>query len=210
VKLLVIDDHSVVREGLAAMLRTFGPDTVVIGAEDGPKAFEIIARESGIDVVILDLTLSGMDGMKVLETMGTRWPGLPVMVLSASEDPSNVRRAMAMGALGYVPKSASPETLIAAIKLVLSGELYVPPFMLAADGQPKPGRLPRLTDRQNQVLAALCRGLSNKAIARDLSMSEKTVKAHITAIFRLLGVSNRMQAVNMARQMGNTQGGPVA
>lgn len=199
-KLLVVDDHSVVRQGLAAMLQTFGPDTIVIGARDGAEALALAEGEAGISVVILDLALPGMDGLSVLETFGRRWPGLPVMVLSASEDPTQVRRAMAMGALGYVPKSASPETLVAAIRFVLSGELYVPPFMLTSEGQTKPVEQPRLTKRQAQVLAGLCRGLSNKSIAHELTMSEKTVKAHITTIFRLLGVSNRTQAVNMARQ----------
>jgi DNA-binding NarL/FixJ family response regulator len=199
-KLLVIDDHSIVREGLAALLQTFGPDTKVIGAGDGPQALEAVARESGIDIVLLDLALPGMDGMKVLEQLGQRKPGLPVMVLSASEDPAHVRRTMSLGALGYVPKSASPETLMHAIRFVLSGEVYVPPFMLDDSGQPRPSSLPQLTPRQSEVLAALCKGLPNKQIARDLSMSEKTVKAHITTIFRTLGVSNRMQAVNLARQ----------
>jgi two-component system nitrate/nitrite response regulator NarL len=201
-KLLVLDDHSVVREGLSAMLRTFGPDTVVISAEDGPRAFDLLTRENNVDIALLDLTLTGMDGMQVLDTLGERWPALPVMVLSASEDPAHVRQAMAKGALGYVPKSANPETLIAAIRFVLSGELYVPPFMLGLERAPKPSGLPQLTQRQSEVLAALCRGLSNKAIASDLGMSEKTVKTHVTSIFRLLGVSNRMQASNMARQLG--------
>jgi DNA-binding NarL/FixJ family response regulator len=200
-KLLVIDDHSIVREGLAALLRTFGPDTVVIGVEDGPQALEAAKRESGIDVAILDLALPGMNGVKVLEELSARWPALPVMVLSASEDPNYVRQTMALGALGYVPKSASPETLVAAIRFVLSGEIYVPTFMLnVASAATKETGAPRLTPRQSQVLACLCQGLSNKGIARDLDMSEKTVKAHITTIFRVLGVSNRMQAVNRARQ----------
>src|SRR5687767_8086532 len=98
-KLLVVDDHSVVREGLVAMLQTFGPDTVVIGAQDGAEALALAKSETRIDAVILDLALPGMDGLKVLETLGERWPGLPVVVLSASEDPALVRRAMAMGAL---------------------------------------------------------------------------------------------------------------
>ena len=201
-KLLVVDDHSVVREGLSALLQTFGPDTKVVGAEDGPQALAAVDANSDLDVVILDLALPGMAGMKVLEELGLRRPGLPVMVLSASEDPDYVRQTMALGALGYVPKSASPDTLIAAIRFVLQGELYVPPFMLSAK-PPLPAtakNLPRLTKRQSEVLAALCKGLSNKGIARDLNMSEKTVKAHITTIFRLLGVQNRTQAVNLARE----------
>jgi len=202
VKLLVVDDHSVVREGLSALLLTFGPDTKVVGAEDGPHALAAVDAHSDLDVVILDLAMPGMNGMKVLEELGARRPGLPVMVLSASEDPEFVRQTMALGALGYVPKSANPDTLIAAIRFVLQGELYVPPFMLTA----KPPsavtakNLPRLTKRQSEVLASLCEGLSNKGIARNLNMSEKTVKAHITTIFRLLGVQNRTQAVNLARE----------
>ena len=201
-KLLVVDDHSVVREGLSALLLTFGAETKVIGAEDGPAALAAVERESDIDVVILDLALPGMNGMKVLEELGARRPGLPVMVLSASEDPEYVRQTMALGALGYVPKSANPDTLIAAIRFILQGEIYVPPFMLKANGAtPAPAKgLPRLTKRQGEVLAALCLGLSNKGIARDLNMSEQTVKEHITTIFRLLGVQNRTQAVNLARQ----------
>jgi two-component system, NarL family, nitrate/nitrite response regulator NarL len=202
-KLLVVDDHSVVREGLAALLLTFGKDTKVFGAEDGPQAIAIAEKESDLDVVILDLAMPGMNGMKVLEELSSRRPGLPVMVLSASEEADYVRQTMAKGALGYVPKSASPDTLIAAIKFVLQGEIYVPPFMLNASGASSSSTagkgLPRLTKRQEEVLAALCKGLSNKGIARDLNMSEKTVKAHITTIFRLLGVQNRTQAVNLAR-----------
>jgi DNA-binding NarL/FixJ family response regulator len=202
-KLLVVDDHSVVREGLAALLLTFGKDTKVFGAEDGPQAIAIAEKEGDLDVVILDLAMPGMNGMKVLEELSSRRPGLPVMVLSASEEADYVRQTMAKGALGYVPKSASPDTLIAAIKFVLQGEIYVPPFMLNASGASSSSTagkgLPRLTKRQEEVLAALCKGLSNKGIARDLNMSEKTVKAHITTIFRLLGVQNRTQAVNLAR-----------
>lgn len=204
-KLLVVDDHSIVREGLAALLQTLGPDANVIGAGDGPRAIEIAEQEAGIDVVLLDLALPGMDGMKVLEVLGQRRPGLPVIVLSASEEPANVRRAIGMGALGYVPKSASPETLIAAIKFVLGGEIYIPRFMLGGAGKAAAASLPPLTPRQSDVLGALCRGLPNKQIARDLNMSEKTVKAHITMIFRVLGVSNRTQAVNLARQSALVQ-----
>jgi DNA-binding NarL/FixJ family response regulator len=201
VKLLVVDDHSVVREGLSALLLTFGPDTKVVGAEDGAAALAAAEAHSDLDVVILDLAMPGMNGMKVLEELGARRPGLPVMVLSASEDPEFVRQTMALGALGYVPKSANPDTLIAAIRFVLQGELYIPPFMLTArpPSAATAKNLPRLTKRQSEVLAALCKGLSNKGIARDLNMSEKTVKAHITTIFRLLGVQNRTQAVNLAR-----------
>ncbi len=131
-----------------------------------------------------------------------------MIVLSSSEDADDVRRALAAGALGYVPKSAPPRTLLSALQLVLAGDVYVPPLLLgtpplsargvsaAADGQA------RLTERQVDVLRLVCRGASNKEIARELALSDKTVKAHVTAIFRALGVVNRTQAATAAQASG--------
>jgi DNA-binding NarL/FixJ family response regulator len=199
-KFLIVDDHALLRDGLTALLAHFGPDTQVLAAADGAAALEIAARERDIDIAIVDLAMPGLGGAALIEALAERHPDLPLVVLSASESAADVRRVMALGALGYVPKSASPETLLSAFKLVLAGELYVPPLVLeepnprsAADATAK------LTPRQADVLACMCRGLSNKAAARELSMSEKTVKAHVTAILRTLGAANRTQAVTIAR-----------
>ena len=146
-------------------------------------------------------------GMSAIPEFGKRRPELPVIVLSSSEDPRDVRRALALGALGYIPKSSPPRTLLSALQLVLSGNIYVPPLMLApAAAAPRstgvdaarPGA--SLTERQLEVLRLLGKGLSNKEIGRDLGLSEKTVKAHVTAIFKTLNVVNRTQAASAARE----------
>jgi two-component system nitrate/nitrite response regulator NarL len=206
-KLLIVDDHAIVREGIAAMLRQAGPDTQVLQASDGAAGLQLAEAHADLDVVFLDLQMPGVDGMSAVPEFGKRRPELPVIVLSSSEDPGDVRRALALGALGYVPKSALPQTLLSALRLVLAGDIYVPPLMLDADGT-LPDAVPRsdgarravLTERQLEVLRLLSEGLSNKEIGRVLGLSDKTVKAHITVIFRTLDVVNRTQAASAARR----------
>ena len=208
-KLLIVDDHAILREGLAAILRLAGPDTEVLQAGDGAEGLRIADAHLDLDAVFLDLQMPGVDGMAAVPEFGRRRPELPVIVLSSSEDPQDVRRALALGALGYVPKSAPPQTLLSALQLVLSGNIYVPPLMLnAAAAGTRPaganGAADRasLTERQREVLRLLSDGLSNKEIGRALGLSDKTVKAHVTAIFRTLDVVNRTQAASAARSGG--------
>lgn len=209
-KLLVVDDHPVMREGLAAVLRGIGPDTVVVQAGDAAAALALVAEHADLDVVVLDLVMPGMGGFSAIAEFGRVRPELPVIVLSSSEDAQDARKALAHGALGYVPKSASQHTLLSAIQLVLNGDIYVPPLVLAEEAAPRspsprtgtdPGG-PGLTTRQIEVLRLLCQGLSNKAIAFELVLSEKTVKSHVTAIFKALEVINRTQAVAVGRRIG--------
>jgi two-component system, NarL family, nitrate/nitrite response regulator NarL len=205
-KLLIIDDHPILREGIAAMLRQVEPDTIVLQAHDGAEGLHVAEAHDDLDAVMLDLMMPGMAGMTAIREFGKRRPDLPVIVLSSSEDPDDVRHALAAGALGYVPKSASPQTLVSALRFVLQGNIYVPPFILdqvanfatetAATGTTL---APRLTDRQVEVLRLVCQGYSNKEIGRLLGLSDKTVKTHITAIFKALNVSNRTQAASVAR-----------
>jgi two-component system, NarL family, nitrate/nitrite response regulator NarL len=209
-RLLVVDDHPIVREGLAAFLEKLGPDTGVLQAADAPRALALAAEHPDLDVVILDLALPGLNGMSAIAEFGRVRPELPVIVLSASEDARQAREALAQGALGYVPKSASRQTLVSAIQLVLNGEIYVPPLILNGTAAAQPMAQgacasqirPLLTDRQIDVLRRLSAGQPNKTIARDLELSEKTVKAHITAIFRALNVVNRTQAAAAGRGAG--------
>jgi DNA-binding NarL/FixJ family response regulator len=208
-KLLIVDDHAIVREGLAAMLRQIGPDVDVLQARDGAEGLRIAESHRDLDAVFLDLQMPGIDGMSAVPEFGKRRPDLPVIVLSSSESPDDVRRALALGALGYVPKSAMPQTLISALNLVLSGAIYVPPLMLnAAAATPNPaGRddtalRPPIGERQLEVLRLLSDGLSNKEIGRALGLSDKTVKAHVTSIFKTLNVVNRTQAAGAARGRG--------
>ena len=206
-KLLIVDDHAIVREGLAAMLRLVAQDVFVLLASDGAEGLQLAAAHPDIDAVLLDLEMPNVDGMSVLPEFGRQRPDLPVIVLSSSEKPQDVRRALSLGALGYVPKSAAPHTLLSALQLVLSGNVYVPPLMLNA-GNGAPGSRPAaggpasLTARQLDVLRLLSAGESNKGIARALGLSDKTVKAHVTAIFKALDVVNRTQAASAARRAG--------
>jgi two-component system, NarL family, nitrate/nitrite response regulator NarL len=206
-KLLIIDDHPVLRDGLASLLRQAGPDTVVMEARDAREGVGMAEQQADLDLVILDLSMPGMPGLEALAELGRKRPDLPVIVLSSSEDPKDVRKAMASGALGYVPKSASQHVLLSAIRLVLNGDLYVPPLVLgqAADvpqHASEGGNPGALTARQIEVLALISEGKPNKTIATQLALSEKTVKAHITAIFKALNVVNRTQAAAAARAAG--------
>jgi two-component system nitrate/nitrite response regulator NarL len=208
-KLLIVDDHPVLREGLAALLRQAGPDADVLQARDAAEGLALVEAHADLDAVVLDLIMPGMDGWQAISEFGRKRPALPVIVLSSSEDPRDARKALALGALGYVPKSASQHVLLSAIRIVLNGDLYVPPLVLneplgAAERQssrPDTGAA-RLTPRQVEILAMLSKGQPNKTIATLLDLSEKTVKAHITAIFRELNVVNRTQAAAVGRESG--------
>ena len=163
----------------------------------------IAAAHPDIDAVLLDLLMPGVNGMSALAAFRTLHPALPVLVVSASEDAAHVRGALATGASGYVPKSAASKTMLAALRLVLAGEVYVPSLMLnGAEPSPEPAGPRGLTLRQSDVLRLLVQGRSNKEIGRALDLSVKTVKAHVTAVFRRLEVANRTEAALRARQDG--------
>jgi two-component system, NarL family, nitrate/nitrite response regulator NarL len=209
-KLLIVDDHAMLREGLAALLQQLGPETAIVQAGDANEAIGLLADHPDLDVVVLDLMMPGMKGLDALLAFGQKRPDLPVIVLSSSEDPADVRKAMAAGALGYVPKSLGHRVLISAIRLVMNGDLYIPPLMLEENPagvqrldpsqSSKPAQV--LTPRQVEILKHLSEGNPNKLIARDLGVSEKTVKAHVTVIFRALNVENRTQAAVAGRKAG--------
>jgi two-component system nitrate/nitrite response regulator NarL len=206
-KLLVVDDHSIVRDGLAALFEQVNPGFEVIQARNAEEGLRLLDSCGNFDLVILDLFIPGVDGFEAISAFGRKRPELPVIVLSSSEEPNDVRVALASGALGYVPKSASQYVLLSAIKLVMNGDLYVPPLVLSKNSRPnsqfsasqKAGEK-LLTPRQVEVLSLLCDGNPNKAIAAKLNLSEKTVKAHISLIFKALNVANRMQASKVARE----------
>lgn len=204
-KMLAVDDHAVLRQGLAALLVGAGAASQVVQAASLSEGLAIAAGASDLDAVLVDLQLPDAGGVASVAAFAALNPTLPIIVISASEDPADVRRALDAGALGYVPKSAAPETLVSAVKLVMSGGMYVPPLMLKPDAQAAAAAgdgVDALTPRQREVLAALGAGLSNKEIGRRFSLSEKTVKVHVGAILRALGVANRTQAARAALAAG--------
>ncbi len=209
-RILIVDDHPIYRKGLMTLLDQTEPDGALLQAKDAAEAMVIIAEHDDLDVVILDLLMPGMDGLRAITEFGRIRPELPVIILSSSENSADVRLALANGALGYVPKSAAEHTLLSAIRVVLNGDVYVPPFVMvetaSARSRPlksaaQPER-PVLTDRQIEVLRRISAGQPNKVIAAELDLSEKTVKSHITAIFRALNVVNRSQAAVAGREAG--------
>jgi DNA-binding NarL/FixJ family response regulator len=196
-KMLAVDDHAVLRQGLAALLTGAGAAQEVAHASSLAEGLAMAAGRADLDAVLLDLQLPDAGGVASVLAFAELAPTLPIIVISASEDPADVRRALDAGALGYVPKSASPETLVSAVALVMAGGVYVPPLMLGAGAAPAAlaaAGAEALTPRQREVLAALAAGLSNKQIGRRFGLSEKTVKVHVGAILKALGVANRTQA----------------
>lgn len=206
-KILVVDDHPLMLEGLSALLRQDGPQNILVQAGNAADAIAAVERHEDLDIVLLDLMMPKTGGLSTIPEIGRTRPALPVIVLSSSEDPRDVRNALSLGALGYVPKSASHTTLLSAIQLVMSGELYVPPLILnqeeaLASLTDRPNVRAALTPRQIDVLCRISRNIPNKTIAYEMDLSEKTVKAHITAIFKALNVVNRTQAVAAGRDLG--------
>ena len=215
-KVLVIDDHPLVQEGVSAALESLADDVTVMSARDGEQGLATAAENPDLDLVLLDLALPGMSGFNLIGKLHERLPSLPVVVLSALEEPENVRHAINAGAMGFVPKSAATRVLIEVLQQVLEGNVTVP-LALQSSGPPVSHALPGatgdspsasepdvalLTLRQLEVLSRVCQGKTNKQIATELGLSEKTVKAHVTAIFKVLGVVNRTQAVLVARRVG--------
>jgi two-component system, NarL family, nitrate/nitrite response regulator NarL len=214
-KVLVIDDHPLVQEGVSAALESLADDVTVMAARDAEQGLATAAENPDLDLVLLDLALPGMSGFNLIGKLHERLPSLPVVVLSALEEPENVRHAINAGAMGFVPKSAATRVLIEVLQQVLEGNVTVP-LALQSSRPPVSHALPGASDmpsasepdvalltlRQLEVLSRVCQGKTNKQIATELGLSEKTVKAHVTAIFKVLGVVNRTQAVLVARRVG--------
>ncbi len=214
-KMLVIDDHVLIRQAMQGVLKKLRRDAIVLEAPSYQKAMQIIASNPDISLILLDLTLPDCAGFSVLAELRERYPAVSIVVLSAVQDPANVRKALELGALGYIPKSAESEVIINALRLVISGGIYVPPEILGHDDFAMPSLKSirddqslvsltdfQLTDRQLDVLALIMQGKSNKKICRTLNLAEPTVKNHVTAILRTLKVSNRTEAVIAVNQLG--------
>jgi DNA-binding NarL/FixJ family response regulator len=206
-KVLLIDDHPLMLQALQTVVLGLGSDVEVEGVETALQAHRALACSPPVDLVLLDLGLGDTDGFDLLKELRVQHPTLPIVVVSASERGADVIRAIDLGAMGFVPKRASSQTLLDAITMVLDGGIYVPPMSLGgpdASAPPAPGQVSvplaplakiGLTPRQKDVLACLLQGKPNKLIARELNLSVETVKDHVAAVLRALGVNSRTQAV---------------
>jgi DNA-binding NarL/FixJ family response regulator len=214
-RILIVDDHALVRRGMTYVVKEGFPDADVVEAEGANAALDVM-RSKAADLALVDVRMPDLDGLELLRAMKLEWPDVPVIMLSTYENAPYVKRALADGAAGYLLKDATPEDLGQAINVAISGGGNVlSPRVIQnlfedvesggtnGNGPSKSRRTEyNLTQREHDILALLSEGRSNRSIAQNLYLSEKTVKAHLAAIFRKLGVTNRTQAAMMAVQLG--------
>lgn len=204
--LLIADDHPLFREALRGAVARVLPEATLKEADSVEKLYALVESEPDADLLLLDLNMPGAQGFSALVHLRAQHPELPVVVVSAREEPAVMRRALDHGAMGFIPKSADSATLGQALARVLEGDRWAPPAALAApaagaEEHDAAQRVADLTPQQFRVLQMLGAGLLNKQIAYDLGVSEATIKAHMTAILRKLGANNRTQAVLIAGKL---------
>lgn len=209
---LLADDHELMRLALRQTLRPLAAEIRWFEAADAAQVDVQLAGGMEFDLALIDLHMPGMDGVSTVARWRRECPALPLVVLSATEDTSLIRQLIALGVAGFVPKSDAAAVMLQAIRLVLAGGTYAPLRFLAQPGAGGVDRVPSqngpsLTPRQAEVLRLLARGQPNKIIARELGLSEATVKVHLLAIFRVLQAHNRTEAVIAAQKHIGLVGG---
>lgn len=214
-KILVADDHPLLREALSQVLQELDSEVTVLEAVNGEAVRRLAAEHPDLDLVLLDICLPDVSGLDLFDELRRDYPALPLVALSALDDPRTVKAVLASGAMGFIPKSSSHPVMVNALRLVLSGGRYLPPELIADEWGTVAGRGTSLgarsavsvedlglTERQRQVLALMAQGKSNKLIGRELGLAEATVKIHVTAVLRALKVTSRTQAVVMINRLG--------
>lgn len=212
--ILIVDDHAFVCAGLKATLLDTLEDIEVTTTQRGDEVLSIVTNK-GIDLIILDLFMpGGYGGFGLIGLLHDRYPLIPIIVLSASENSAHIKKCFELGVTGFVTKSAPKEALFEAITKALDGDQYVPKYLIEA--VPEVARVidevdsgvnieiiaELITDRQFDILSCISRGHSNKQIARELDLSENTVKVHVSAMLKSLGLSNRTQAGILGQKLG--------
>lgn len=227
-KVLLVDDHPLILSALKAMIEKLQPGVLVTALSNAEDLRLALQPDPDYDLVLLDLQLGEVVGFGVLEEVRKRWPQVPVVVISASDRSSDVIQAIDLGAMGFLPKRMSTEDLADALRLVMEGGIFVPTMSLGAGKSANPEAAPLrpvaapavpgypnlpsferlgITPRQADVLTLLLQGKPNKDIARRLGLSVETIKDHVQAVLRALGVSSRTQAVLAVGQMTQQQRG---
>ena len=212
--ILIADDHPLFREALRGAVQRILPDASLCEADSVDALYGLVEANPDADLLLMDLNMPGAHGFSALVHLRALHPQLPVVVVSAREEPAVMRRALDHGALGFIPKSADSETIGIAVGQVLDGERWAPAAAASApamdrDEEAVARRLRELTPQQFRVLQMLGEGRLNKQIAWNLGVSEATIKAHVTAVLRKLGVNNRTQAVLMAGRLAVDPDGVV-
>ncbi|GAL37224.1 transcriptional regulator LuxR family [Vibrio maritimus] len=201
--IIIADDHPLFRNALFQSVHMAISGANLLEADSLESLLSLLEKSEEPDLILLDLKMPGANGMSGLIHLRADYPDIPIVVISASEEPSIVSQVKMHGAFGFIPKSSDMRALIGALNKVLEGEPYFPAELLIDNSESNDlaEKISTLTPQQYKVLGMLSDGLLNKQIAYDLNVSEATIKAHMTAIFRKLGVKNRTQAVILLQQM---------
>ncbi len=214
-KIIIADDHRLLRETLVETFESLEHDVEVIQASTLPEAEDAIAKAGSVELIVLDLMMPGMDGADGIQKICSRHPDCPVVILSGKIDRKTIVESLKNGAKGFIPKTIGRDAMLNAIRLVLSGDTYVPTLALDdmqsfddsddADDQKNQKQmapaLQELTQREWDVLKFLIKGHPNKLIARELGLEEVTIKSHLSNVYRKLEVTNRAQAVAKALEL---------
>jgi len=198
--ILIVDDHALFRTGMQMILTQVGKARDISEASSIKQAFDF--SESGVDIILLDIHLPGLNGIDAIRPMQEKFVGIPIIILSASSDRRSIKDAKELGASGYLNKAALAEEMVSSITKVLNGGCCFPQDINYTDETDEPHLASALTPRQIEVLIYLCEGKPNKLIARELEMSENTVRVHVSAILTTLGASNRTEAILIAQREG--------
>ena len=194
-KILIVDDHVLFRDGLKYVLDALGDDISILEAGTSDSSIPLLKANPDIDLLLVDLNMPGEGGLAVLKECRINYSMIPVVIVSGSKHKQDIQQAMDMGAMGFIPKDINSRLMINILQLVLSGGLYFPQIISSDDRA-------LFTPRQREVLEFIVEGYSNKVIAAKMGISEATIKMHVTAIFKILEVTNRTQAAMTAKKNG--------
>jgi DNA-binding NarL/FixJ family response regulator len=201
---LTVDDHPLIRSALREVIGLMAERVELLEAANPPDGLAMLERRADTDLVLLDLNFAAHDGLAFIERFRAAAPATPLLVYTMHEDAATLRQALALGAVGIVPKTHSAKLLQKAIELVMDGAVYLPPELARQLASPDAGpeaRAPAMSEQQWKILELLAQGFPNKAIAKELGIAPSTVKNQLTVVFDKLGVSNRTQAAIAARAL---------
>lgn len=208
-KILLADDHALFRDGMCYVLRKLDEQVEIVDAGNFPDALDVASAHPDLDLALLDLNMPGSEGAASVKLFHARFPDVPVVVVSGSNQRDDIEKVMNYGAMGFISKMSSGQDMVQALRLVLDGGIYLPPQLLQhvlnqvrEDKRSWRTNEFGLTVRQMEVLQQLATGLSNKDIGEAIGLAEGTVKIHVAAIFQTLGVNKRVDAVHAARRLG--------
>lgn len=205
---IIADDHPLFRGAMQQALSGVGSDVALVEAGDLDAARKAAGAHPDADLILLDLTMPGVSGLSGLIAFRAEFPNLPVVIVSATDDSTTIRRALELGASGFISKSASVDEIRRGVRAVLQGDVWTPPGVDLGSEHDQEiaaliSRVQTLTPQQGRVLGMLAEGLLNKQIAYELSVSEATIKAHVSAVLQKLGVDSRTQAVIQLAKIGS-------